>query len=243
MISRHRLAVSLPEMGVEGRARLVRLDPCPAIQPGPGSVVTGRFKREHVQALDLRVEGLAEPLGVTAAHPFWSEDRQGFIPAGELHVGERLRSAVGGPEGGLARVRAIVPRGPPEAVHNLEVAGEHVYQVAGSGLLVHNAYQSTAKARAAAQVGVQIHKRYSEVLETMGYIVNQAVGHDRLRPDAWKIIQFNGRPIAVIIRELKPGNARAVKKGEKELLNYNNAIMEDNEHLTGVRFILQVDRY
>ena len=44
--------------------------------------------------LDLHVAGLNAPLGVTAGHPFWSEDRQDFVPAGMLRAGERLAGRV-----------------------------------------------------------------------------------------------------------------------------------------------------
>ena len=36
------------------------------------------------------------------------------------------------------RVTGLTPRGPPEAVFNLEVHGEHVYRVGAGGVLVHN---------------------------------------------------------------------------------------------------------
>ena len=54
------------------------------IQAGPGAIVTGTFVRDSAEVLDLQIAGLAEPLGVTAQHRFWSEDRQDFVPAGEL---------------------------------------------------------------------------------------------------------------------------------------------------------------
>jgi CubicO group peptidase (beta-lactamase class C family) len=85
--------------------------------------------------LDLSVTGLAEPLGVTDTHPFWSEDRQQFVVAGRLRVGERLRSA----GGESVRIARIAPRpGPPVPTYNLEIDGQHVYHVGYDGLLVHN---------------------------------------------------------------------------------------------------------
>uniref|UniRef100_A0A7C2K0N4 Uncharacterized protein n=1 Tax=Schlesneria paludicola TaxID=360056 RepID=A0A7C2K0N4_9PLAN len=61
-------------------------------------------------------EQLAEPLGVTDTQPFWSEDRQQFVVAGRLRVGERLRNAAGEP----VRIARIAPRSGPRApVHNL----------------------------------------------------------------------------------------------------------------------------
>jgi hypothetical protein len=110
------------------------VNPCPTIEPGPGQIVTGVFVHESANVIDLHVEGLDDAIGVTANHPFWSEDRQAFVPAGELRPGERLRSH----QHTVARVAAIVPRAGPETVYNLEVAGQHVYQVSAQGLLVHN---------------------------------------------------------------------------------------------------------
>jgi hypothetical protein len=83
--------------------------------------------------IDLWVEGLDEPIGCTPNHPFWSEDRQDFVPAAELQLGERLRH-----RDGTSRVTAATPRAGKHRVYNLEVHGEHVYRVSGSGVLVHN---------------------------------------------------------------------------------------------------------
>lgn len=85
--------------------------------------------------LNLAMEGVEEPIGVTGTHPFWSEDRQEFIPAGELAVGMNLRRA----DGTLVQISRITPRrGPPEVVYNLEIDGQHVYHVGSGGVLVHN---------------------------------------------------------------------------------------------------------
>ncbi|MFN9970069.1 MAG: polymorphic toxin-type HINT domain-containing protein, partial [Phycisphaerae bacterium] len=84
----------------------------------------------------LEITGLDEPLGVTDTHPIWSETRQDFVVAGQLEIGEQFRTVTGQ----SATLTKIHPhRGPPEMVFNLEVDGQHVYHVASSGLLVHNA--------------------------------------------------------------------------------------------------------
>jgi hypothetical protein len=131
------VSLHLPELGAEGEAEVLSLGPCPPIKSGAGHVVTGRFLHHSASnMLDLRVEGEREPIGVTANHPFWSEDRQAFVPAGELQSGERLRA-----ESGVSRVASLT-RCPDEAVCNLEVNGQHVYQVSSLGVLVHNSYGS-----------------------------------------------------------------------------------------------------
>jgi len=85
-------------------------------------------------------------LGVTAAHPFWSVEREEFVPAGDLRQYERV-VAIDGRE---FRLTSITPRDGPETVYNFEVANEHVYYVGDDGLLVHNAYASRMLGRALA---------------------------------------------------------------------------------------------
>ncbi len=126
--------LDMQEMGAVGEAQVLAVEACPAIQPGPGRVVTGTFAHQSGDVIDLKVSGMVDPLGTTANHPFWSEDRQAFVPAGQLQSGENLRLF----GGGLAQVESIIPRGPPEPVYNLEVHGEHVYHVGVRGVLVHN---------------------------------------------------------------------------------------------------------
>jgi hypothetical protein len=130
--------MELHEMGLNGPARVVGIDPCPAIEPDNGTgrnVVTGTMAHPGANIVYLDITGLDEPLGVTDTHPIWSETRQDFVVAGQLKVGEQFRTVTGQP----ATLTKIHPhRGPPEMVFNLEVDGQHVYHVANSGLLVHN---------------------------------------------------------------------------------------------------------
>lgn len=94
--------LDLPELGAVGEARVLRVEPCPAILPGDGMPITGRFIHQSSSTLlNLQVDGAPEdapeaaPIGVTANHPFWSVDREAFVPAGELHVGEHLQTLHG----------------------------------------------------------------------------------------------------------------------------------------------------
>ena len=137
------IEVDLPEMGVSGPATLVGMEPCPPIEGGEGNIVTGRFRHEpDGDLLDIRLEGWREPIGCTPQHPFWSEDQREFVPAGRLAVGERLRTHARG----IVRIHSIARRPREEWVYNLEVHGEHVYEVSGLGVLVHNNYVQIASA-------------------------------------------------------------------------------------------------
>ena len=130
--------LDLPELGAEGLAEVLSVDACPQIPPSPSPdcrVVTGRFTHESAKIIDLQIEGLPEPIGCTSNHPFWSEDRQDFVEAGDLNQGETLRTA----DDRLVHVVSITQRKTPETVYNLEVDTEHVYYVSDGGVLVHNA--------------------------------------------------------------------------------------------------------
>ncbi|HET6881835.1 MAG TPA: polymorphic toxin-type HINT domain-containing protein [Pirellulales bacterium] len=134
---RPRVEIELPEMGMSGEAEVLSVDPCPEIEPGEGSVVTGTFAHESEgNLLNVFFEECAEPLGVTDKHPFLSLDRGDFVSAGELRVGELLSR----PEDGTAARVALLERRPAdELVYNLQVNGHHVYHVGPLAVLVHNA--------------------------------------------------------------------------------------------------------
>jgi hypothetical protein len=126
--------ISVPECSIGGNAAVLAIGPCPNIRPGKGQVVTGTFHHESARVVDVHVAGVPGPIGTTANHRFWSEDRNQFVAASLLKPGERLR----GGEGTL-QVTQVVPRGTVEPVYNLEVQLHHVYHVSEAGILVHNA--------------------------------------------------------------------------------------------------------
>ncbi|MDR2409599.1 MAG: HINT domain-containing protein [Bacteroidales bacterium] len=128
------ISLCLKELGIEGQARVVSIEPCPEISKGRGNIVTGTFRHIKNNIIDLYVEGLDTPIGCTANHPFWSDDRQTFVEAGTLVKGENVRLF----SGDTARIIQKLPRPGPQPVYNIEVHGEHVYEVSTSGILVHN---------------------------------------------------------------------------------------------------------
>jgi hypothetical protein len=126
--------LDLPEMGAQGFAKVLNIEPCPPIKQGKGNVITGTFHHEAANTIDLHVEGLSKPIGCTDNHPFWSVTQNEFVEAGKLQQGEELHLY----SGQTAKVIQILPRPGPEQVHNLEVLNEHVYWVTQNGVLVHN---------------------------------------------------------------------------------------------------------
>ena len=131
------LPLNLPELEVSGLALVTAIDDCPPIACGEGSVVTARFitREVHVVAsVDvLGADGTVETITGTTIHPVWSVDRQKWVPLAELAEGETLQGL-----DGLAVVLGVSLSRVTQPVYNIEVHGEHVYQVGELGLVVHN---------------------------------------------------------------------------------------------------------
>jgi hypothetical protein len=142
--SRMRLLVD--ELQVDSFASITAIDPCPAIDDGPGQVVTGRFVTR--QAGDLFDVTLADGTDFTGTetHPVWVLDDEPlgpfgevpspgrWVPLGELQPGDLLST-----EHGPLAVAEIRPHFAVQDVYNLEIQTEHVYRITPSGVLVHNA--------------------------------------------------------------------------------------------------------
>jgi hypothetical protein len=137
------------ELGIADWATLQATAACPSIIVGEGRLVTGTFEHSSGEVLNLFISGESTPIGSTANHPFWSEDRQDFVQAGSLEPGEHLR-LIDGRTTTLTRAEPIAEQLP---VYNLEVDGEHVYFVGESGVLVHNAGDAYPVAGGGANVG------------------------------------------------------------------------------------------
>jgi len=134
--------ISVPECNIDGQARVVTLGPCPQIDDIDGRVVTSVFRHHSANVLDLRIEGLDEPVGTTANHPFFSVDHADFVRADELQPGELLRLIDGTP----IHVGSSTPRPGTHTVYNLQVSVDHVYHVSKAGVLVHNSEPCALKA-------------------------------------------------------------------------------------------------
>jgi hypothetical protein len=130
------LPLNLPELEVSGLALVTAIDDCPPIADGEGSVVTARFVTREVHVVAsvdvLGADGTVETITGTTIHPVWSVDRQEWVPLAELAQGERLQGL-----DGLAVVLGVSLARVSQPVYNIEVHGEHVYQVGELGLVVH----------------------------------------------------------------------------------------------------------
>jgi hypothetical protein len=124
----------IPEFDVQGEFTVASISACPTPASGPGQLVTSRFIHENAEVWDLTLEGSPEPLGTTSSHPFWSVDRESFIPASDLQPGERLQLA----DGTTRAVQTLTKRRGRTTVYNIEVDAEHVFYVGQDGVLVHN---------------------------------------------------------------------------------------------------------
>lgn len=129
-----KLPLTLPRCGFAGTAEVLAVSACPALQSGTGDLVTGTIRHEAARVVDLYLEGLAEPIGTTANHRFWSADRQEFVRADELRPGEQLRGLQGD-----WKVSRVEPRPGVSAVCNLEVRGGRAFHVSPLGILVQDA--------------------------------------------------------------------------------------------------------
>jgi hypothetical protein len=131
------LPLNLPELEVSGLALVTAIKDCTPIADGEGSVVTARFVTREVHVVAsvdvLGADGTVETITGTTIHPVWSVDRQEWVPLAELAQGERLQGL-----DGLAVVLGVSLSRVSQPVYNIEVHGEHVYQVGDLGLVVHN---------------------------------------------------------------------------------------------------------
>jgi len=94
-----RVRLELRELDVDGLFQVMAIKACPEIAAGPGRVVTAVFSASRGAVWNLGIAGESAPIGVTEQHPFWSLDRNDWVPAGKLRRGERM-VVVGGRCGG-----------------------------------------------------------------------------------------------------------------------------------------------
>jgi len=208
------LPFNLPELEVSGLALVTAIDDCPPIAGGEGSVVTARFVTREVHVVAsvdvLGADGTVETITGTTIHPVWSDDRQEWVPLAELADGETLQGL-----DGLAVVLSVSLSRVSQPVYNIEVHGEHVYQVGELGVLVHNtcpvggiagtrglqhSFDSHAAQWFARHGGTPSIAKWQELIETASKstkVVDWSTGADktignlaRIDGNKWFFVQF-----------------------------------------------------
>ena len=113
------IQLELHEFGANGAARVVSICACPEIKQGLGEVVISTFAHPashdilNVKIGDPTDDAKAETIGVTANHPFWSVEKNAFVPIGSLKRGSQVLTQ----SGQTKRIISILPRsGPGERV-------------------------------------------------------------------------------------------------------------------------------
>jgi len=127
------IPLRIDELRIDGAARVTSVDAC-HIAEGTGCLVTGTVNHLNSSVLRLHFVGSEETLEPTATHRLWSANRDGWVAAGELQIGERLVT-----ESGTVTVAQIERIAGKHRVFNFEVAGAHTYLVSGLRIKSHNA--------------------------------------------------------------------------------------------------------
>jgi len=93
--------------------------------------ITAIFEHLDPVIVELTIDG--ETITTTPEHPFYTEDR-GWIGAGDLVIGEEIRSL----DGGYGAVTAVEIVSVQQWMYNLTVDEAHTFFVGDEGWLVHN---------------------------------------------------------------------------------------------------------
>jgi hypothetical protein len=101
---------------------------------------------------------------------------------------------------------------------------------------IFEATSSTSGENAAARSGRTMHGQYSGQMQQQGYTTNSNIPNSNLRPDAIRISGNTGT-----IRELKPNNARAIQRGQRQLARYVQAAQKAWPNVK--RWVTVVDTY
>jgi hypothetical protein len=140
----NKVHLDMPELGAAGQATVTKISPNHLDtrlwnENRQGDYVsrpiTGKFEHESNEVYYLSFEGNPAPLGVTGNHPIWSIDRNGWAEAGNLQVGEKVKTQTGTSK--LTQKQVVKGK---QKVYNLEVYQDHNYLVSVDRILVHNHY-------------------------------------------------------------------------------------------------------
>jgi len=147
------MKLAIPELGVDGLVDVISIEPCPPITAGEGRIVISTFTHVAPETICMYLDGLPEPIRCTPNHITWSVVDRDFVEAHKLQPGKFVLCDDGVRE--VVRVEKIAE---PIRVYNLEVQGQHVYQVSSLGMLVHNVSPSGFGANALDDVGNAVYR-------------------------------------------------------------------------------------
>jgi hypothetical protein len=154
-----------------------------------------------------------------ANHPFWSVDQQRFVAASELRPGGHVHTR----KLGVAVIAYIAPRPNEHRVYNLEVYGEHVYEVSALGLLVHNNYLGyyNGKTKQAAFADL-LRAAGDDVVGEDFFVRTPGVGGGRREIDI--LVRRNGQLVGL---EIKSGGAttKALQIAKDKFINTHGATL------------------
>ncbi len=97
MVDGEAVPLSVDDVRFQGPTRLLGTEPAPRGVEGDGRLVTGTYAlvRSDVRRLITTSAAGHSAIMTTTDHPFWSEDEQDFVNAGDLRRGERVGSRDG----------------------------------------------------------------------------------------------------------------------------------------------------
>jgi hypothetical protein len=132
------IPLDLVEMGMDGgtRARVEAIEPCPPLEPAPGRLILTTINHLNRYVVELTVENAAgrrEIIQPTGFHKIYRASDQAWVSAADLQPGDAL-TGLSGP----LTVVSVEQTPGTHRVYNFTVKHEHVYDVGGLGLLVHN---------------------------------------------------------------------------------------------------------
>ena len=123
----------LTEIEVNADGSVLSIGDGPEILPGEGAVVIGRFlTREGSGLVSVTFEDGTRLLG-TRAHPVWSPSDRQWRGLGEFEPGQFVQA-----RSGTVMVVSVEELAGHPRLYNIEIDGEHVYEVTAIGVLVHN---------------------------------------------------------------------------------------------------------
>ncbi len=215
------VSLSMPEAGISGNAVVTKLKPNffdtrfykqQYKTPKTYRPATGWFIHQSSDTWDYYFEGEPEAIGATSLHPFYSLDRQTYIPAGKLKIGERVKTR----KGTITKLIEKEKRSGTEPVYNLEIYRDHNFYVGEQGLLVHNSYiVNTYVKKLGLNLSDEIIARVDNIIKT---------NHWKNIPNELTVFDNSGSLVKRNKTELFIEDA--AKKGNEFL-----KIFEDNPHL------------